>query len=113
MTWALDRGARRVVLTLGADGAVLATPDDSCTCRPARSTVRDTTGCGDAVVGGLLAALLAGLRRRRRRSSSASSPARRTPEAMGSDAGVAGLAALAAAARTLPVRPSTVIGSDA
>ena len=60
ITWALDRGARRVVLTLGADGAVLATRDDIVHVPAREVTVRDTTGCGDAVVGGLLAALLAG-----------------------------------------------------
>lgn len=109
ITWALDRGARRVVLTLGADGAVLATRDDLVHV-PARDvTVRDTTGCGDAVVGGLLAALLAG-------HDDAGAvelgvvAGSTNAEAMGSDAGVAGLAALAAAARTLPVRtPSTVV----
>ena len=61
VTWALDRGARHVVMTLGGDGALLATPTGLVVV-PARDVeVRDTTGCGDAVVGGLIAALLAGL----------------------------------------------------
>ena len=108
ITWALDRGARRVVLTLGPDGAVLATVDDIVHVPARQVAVRDTTGCGDAVVGGILAALLAG-----RDDATAvelgvvagSTNAR----AMGSDAGLAGIDALTAAARALPVRPPTVV----
>ena len=109
ITWALDCGARRVVLTLGADGAVLATRDDLVHV-PARDvTVRDTTGCGDAVVGGLLAALLAGYDDAGAVELGVVAGSTNA-EAMGSDAGVAGLAALAAVARTLPVRrPATLV----
>jgi sugar/nucleoside kinase (ribokinase family) len=109
ITWALDHGAQRVVVTLGADGAVLATPDGMVHVPAREVTVRDTTGCGDAVVGGLLAALLAG------HDDDAAVElgvvaGSTNAQAMGSDAGVAGLDALAAMARTLPTRPpSTVV----
>jgi sugar/nucleoside kinase (ribokinase family) len=108
ITWALDRGARRVVLTLGPDGAVLATRDDIVHV-PARDVaVRDTTGCGDAVVGGILAALLAD------RDEAAAVElgvvaGSTNAQAMGSDAGLAGIDALAAAASSLPVRPPSVV----
>jgi sugar/nucleoside kinase (ribokinase family) len=107
--WALDHGAQRALLTLGADGAVLATRDELVHVPAREVQVRDTTGCGDAVVGGLLAALLAGYDDARAVELgvvAGSTNAR----AMGSDAGVAGLDALTAAARTLPTRrPSTVV----
>jgi len=49
-----------VVVTLGGEGAIVATPD-SVTHSPARKvTVVDTTGAGDAFVGALAAALAAG-----------------------------------------------------
>jgi len=108
--WALDLGARRVVLTLGADGAVLAT-GDGVVHVPARAiTVRDTTGCGDAVVGGLLAALLDG--RDIVDAVELGVVAGSTnAQAMGSDAGIAGLDALTAAASSLPVREPSVVVS--
>jgi sugar/nucleoside kinase (ribokinase family) len=108
--WALDRGARRVVVTLGADGAALATPAGIVHV-PARAvTVRDTTGCGDAVVAGLLAALLAG-----HDDTSAVGlgvvAGSSNAEGLGSDAGLAGLDVLEAAAGRLPVRtPTTLLG---
>jgi sugar/nucleoside kinase (ribokinase family) len=107
VTWALEHGARHVVMTLGSDGALFATPSDLVVV-PARDVeVRDTTGCGDAVVGGLIAALLAGLD-----DSTAVElgvvAGSTTARAYGSDAGVAGLAALRAAAAALPIRRSTV-----
>jgi sugar/nucleoside kinase (ribokinase family) len=109
ITWALDRGSRRVVLTLGADGAVLATRDDIVHLPAREVTVRDTTGCGDAVVGGLLAALLADYDDAGAVELGVVAGSTNA-QAMGSDAGVAGLAALVAAGRTLPARPpSTVV----
>ena len=101
MTWALDRGAQHVVMTLGGDGALLATPTELVVV-PARDVeVRDTTGCGDAVVGGLIAALLAGLDDTTAIELAVvagSTTARR----YGSDAGIAGLDALQAAAAGAP-----------
>jgi sugar/nucleoside kinase (ribokinase family) len=103
VTWALDRGADHVVMTLGGEGALFATPTELVVV-PARDVeVRDTTGCGDAVVGGLIAALLAGL-------DDATAielgivAGSTTARGYGSDAGVAGLDALQAAGRELPIR---------
>ena len=95
-------------MTLGPDGAALATGDDLVQV-PARAvTVRDTTGCGDAVVGALLAALLDGcddLTAVELGVVAGSTNA----TAMGSDAGVAGLDALRTAAGVLATRPPTVV----
>jgi sugar/nucleoside kinase (ribokinase family) len=108
IAWAIDHGARRVVMTLGGDGAALATPE-SIVHVPARAVeVRDTTGCGDAVVAGLLVSLLAGLD-----DSTAVDLAvvagSTNAVALGSDAGVAGLDALRDAAARLPVRPPSIV----
>ncbi len=108
ITWALEHGARRVVLTLGADGAVLATRDDIVHVPAREVTVRDTTGCGDAVVGGLLAALLAGYADTGAVELGVVAGSTNA-QAMGSDAGVAGLDALLDAARTLPTRPPSSV----
>jgi sugar/nucleoside kinase (ribokinase family) len=107
VTWALDRGARHVVMTLGGDGALLATPTELVVV-PARDVeVRDTTGCGDAVVGGLIAALLGGLDDATAIELGVVAGST-TARGYGSDAGVAGLDALQAAARDLPVRQPPV-----
>lgn len=54
--------ARSVVVTLGASGAVLITPDAiDHICAPHPERVRDTTGAGDALAGVLAAALAQGL----------------------------------------------------
>lgn len=58
----LEMGARLVVLTLGAGGAVLATIDGVVQRFPGRKVpVADVTGAGDAFWSGLLMALLDGL----------------------------------------------------
>jgi sugar/nucleoside kinase (ribokinase family) len=102
-TWALDRGVRHVVMTLGGDGALFATADEMVVV-PARDVeVRDTTGCGDAVVGGLIAALLGGLDDVAAVELGVVAGST-TARGYGSDAGVAGLDALLSAARDLPVR---------
>lgn len=52
----LDQGVPTAVYTMGAEGALLATPD-GLTCVPALDVpVVDTTGCGDAFCAGFLAA---------------------------------------------------------
>lgn len=57
----LRRTARSVVVTIGAQGAVLVTQDQvSHIAAPAVPDVRDTTGAGDALVGVLAAALAHG-----------------------------------------------------
>jgi sugar/nucleoside kinase (ribokinase family) len=59
--WALDHGANRVALTLGADGCLLALPDRAPEIIPTHPVdVVDTTGCGDAFTAGLITALLRG-----------------------------------------------------
>jgi sugar/nucleoside kinase (ribokinase family) len=103
-TWALDRGARHVVVTLGGDGALFATPTDVVVVPAREVEVRDTTGCGDAVVGGLIAALLAGLDDATAIELAVVAGST-TARGYGSAAGVAGLAALHAARRELAIRP--------
>ena len=105
--WALDRGARHVVVTLGGDGALFATPTDVVVVPAREVEVRDTTGCGDAVVGGLIAALLAGLDDATAIELAVVAGST-TARGYGSDAGVAGLDALQAARRELPIRPPAV-----
>ena len=56
----LPRVGRAVVLTLGADGAVLLRPGEPPLARPARpAAVVDTTGAGDAFIGAFAARLAA------------------------------------------------------
>jgi len=47
----LGKGFRKVVLTLGARGAFVATPEDSELVPPFPVTPKDTTGAGDAFIG--------------------------------------------------------------
>jgi 1-phosphofructokinase len=57
-----DRGVAEVLLTLGADGAVLSTADGGrWSARPPRTTVRSTVGAGDSSLAGYVLADLAGL----------------------------------------------------
>ncbi|MCF6509236.1 1-phosphofructokinase family hexose kinase [Blastococcus sp. MG754426] len=56
-----DRGVAEVLLTLGADGALLSTADGELwSARPPRVTVRSTVGAGDCSLAGHLLASLAG-----------------------------------------------------
>jgi sugar/nucleoside kinase (ribokinase family) len=110
VTWALERGARHVVMTLGADGCLVGSADGLVHI-PARAVeVRDTTGCGDAVVAGLLAGLLDGLddvAAVELGVVAGSLTARR----FGSDAGAQTLDELREARDALPiVRPTRVLG---
>lgn len=50
----------RVILSMGADGAVLATPEGTWLANPAPVTTVSTIGSGDSMIGGYLAGLLAG-----------------------------------------------------
>jgi tagatose 6-phosphate kinase len=53
-------GIRNVVVSLGADGAILACADGVWRARPPRVRATNTVGCGDAMVAGLTLACLAG-----------------------------------------------------
>jgi 1-phosphofructokinase len=55
-----DRGVGEVLLTLGADGALLSTPTGRWRARPPRVTVRSTVGAGDSSLAGYVLADLAG-----------------------------------------------------
>lgn len=55
-----DRGARTVVVSLGADGAVLATADGAWQATTRPITPRSAVGAGDSLVAGLLAASAGG-----------------------------------------------------
>ncbi|CCH90607.1 1-phosphofructokinase [Modestobacter italicus] len=56
-----ERGVAEVLLTLGADGALLSTADGGLwSARPPRTTVRSTVGAGDSSLAGYLLADLAG-----------------------------------------------------
>jgi 1-phosphofructokinase len=56
-----DRGVAEVLLTLGADGAILSTADGGLwSARPPRIAVRSTVGAGDCSLAGYLLADLAG-----------------------------------------------------
>jgi 1-phosphofructokinase len=51
-----DKGVTTVVVSLGADGAILVDPDGAWHASTAPVTVRSAVGAGDAMVAGLLAA---------------------------------------------------------
>jgi 1-phosphofructokinase len=55
-----DSGVGEVLLTLGADGALLSTAEGVWTARPPAITVRSTVGAGDSSLAGYLLASLAG-----------------------------------------------------
>jgi pseudouridine kinase len=54
------RGAREVVLTLGPQGLVVATPDRVMRMQPVPASPTDVTGAGDAMIAGTLFRVLAG-----------------------------------------------------
>jgi 1-phosphofructokinase len=55
-----DHGVGQVLLTLGADGALLSTAEGVWTAQPPTITVRSTVGAGDSSLAGYLLASLAG-----------------------------------------------------
>jgi len=57
----VDRGASRVILTLGERGALLASPDAVHLVPAFRVEARDTTGAGDAFIGSFATFLVEGL----------------------------------------------------
>jgi len=54
-------GIETVIVSLGADGALFATPDGAVLARPPDVTVVSTVGAGDSMVAGVIAGDLAGL----------------------------------------------------
>lgn len=54
----LDRGVRRVVVSMGSSGAVFVDGGESLLARPPQVKVRSTVGAGDAMVAGIVAATL-------------------------------------------------------
>ncbi|MGO1511230.1 MAG: carbohydrate kinase family protein [Actinomycetaceae bacterium] len=59
--WFLDRGVGTAIITLGAEGVSISTPDSIDVRMPtAPVDVVDTTGCGDAFAAGLIRGLLDG-----------------------------------------------------
>jgi 1-phosphofructokinase len=57
----LDRGVRKVVVSMGGAGALFVTRERALLARPPRVAVRSTVGAGDAMVGGLVHGLLGDL----------------------------------------------------
>lgn len=53
----LDKGFENVLASLGAEGAVLVTPNESHRVKGIETEVADTTGAGDALLSGFIAAL--------------------------------------------------------
>ncbi|HEV2846129.1 MAG TPA: 1-phosphofructokinase [Thermoanaerobaculia bacterium] len=57
----LARGVQRVVVSMGGDGAVFVDRDEALLARPPRVPVRSTVGAGDAMVAGIVHAMIHGL----------------------------------------------------
>ncbi|MCW2884268.1 MAG: carbohydrate kinase family protein [Streptosporangiaceae bacterium] len=56
----LDRGPRGVLVTLGGEGSLIATPDGTTRLPALKVDVVDTTGCGDAYCAGFITGLVHG-----------------------------------------------------
>lgn len=54
----LERGIRRVAVSMGGDGAVFVDRGKALLAKPPRVEVRSTVGAGDAMVAGIVSALL-------------------------------------------------------
>ena len=57
----LDRGVQRVVVSMGGEGAVFMERGCALLATPPRVTIRSTVGAGDAMVAGIVAAMIQGL----------------------------------------------------
>jgi sugar/nucleoside kinase (ribokinase family) len=82
----LDRGVRCVVVTRGAEGAAIVTPDGVESVPAIETDVIDTTGCGDAFVAGFIRGLSLG-REPREAGLVGSATASLVATGLGSDAG--------------------------
>lgn len=54
----IEGGVRRVVVSMGGDGALFVDPGRALLARPPRVEVRSTVGAGDAMVAGIVAAMI-------------------------------------------------------
>ena len=59
--WFLEQGLQRVIITLGAEGALLATREKTERIPSCRVDAKDTTGAGDAFIGSFAVFLAEGL----------------------------------------------------
>lgn len=54
----LERGVQRVVVSMGGEGAVFVDPGEALLAKPPRVEVRSTVGAGDAMVAGIISAMI-------------------------------------------------------
>jgi 1-phosphofructokinase len=54
----IDRGVRRVIVSMGGDGAVFVDRGQALLARPPKVPVRSTVGAGDAMVAGIVSAMI-------------------------------------------------------
>jgi sugar/nucleoside kinase (ribokinase family) len=100
-----DLGVRNCILTMGGDGCYVSAADEGRFFLPAHDIrVVDTTGCGDAFSGGLIAALHNGwdLERAARFATTCGAL---VAGGLGSDFGIRDFASTVAAMESLPIRP--------
>jgi len=98
-----DLGVGTCVLTMGGDGAFVSTGETSFTLPAHDIKVVDTTGCGDAFTGGLIAALSHGWDIERAARFAGTCGAL-VAQGLGSDAGIVDFASTEAAMNSLPLK---------
>ena len=101
-----DLGVTTCLLTMGGDGCYVSSPEGSFSLPAHDITVVDTTGCGDAFSGGLIAALHHGwdLERAARFATTCGAL---VASGLGSDAGIVDFASTVAAMDTIPLKHRT------
>ena len=99
-----DLGVTTCLLTMGGDGCYVSSPDGTFSLPAHDIAVVDTTGCGDAFSGGLIAALHRGwdLERAARFATTCGAL---VAGGLGSDAGIVDFDSTAAAMETIPTKP--------
>jgi sugar/nucleoside kinase (ribokinase family) len=100
----LERGARGVVLTMGGDGSMMVTAQESIRLPAHEITVVDTSGCGDAYCAGFVRALLLGWNPRECMKL-ANAAAGLVAQGLGSDAGIVDFEDTLRFMREVPLRP--------
>lgn len=106
LRWALAQGARGVVVSLGADGCVMAFGDELHHEAARAVETVDTTGCGDALAAGFIAGLLEGLEPTAAIQLGVTAGAL-VAGGLGSDAGITSMADLRHESERLPIAPPT------